>query len=563
MHQTALATPEAPLVMRHVDRTRNRAKRHDSMAKYIQHFPKPLLDDLVSGRWLPMVGAGFSRNAVVPKGQAMPLWGELGDTLTRELEDYSPSNPLDAISAYEHDFGRPKLIERLSELLLVHEARPGDAHRAFCSIPFDLVCTTNFDFLLEQQYELLHRYCTPLVDQDQLSINLKDTGLALLKLHADLHHPTRMVVTEGDYDRFLGRYPLLATFLANLLITRTAVFVGYSLDDPDFRQVWQVVGERLGGSRRAAYSIGVGVKPTDISRFARRGVRVINLPGASSRYSEVLASAFTELGDYWRDKVIPASQVKEEQPLRELSLPPEASSRLCFFAVPLSVLSLYRDRVFPVARESGFVPVSADDVVSPGDTIFAKIEALILRAQLIVVDASTSNTLLELGMARGQMDWSRILVVAPSPADIPIDLREIRVLIRPDLANTDSDEFLSEIGQWFAAAAERFMPRLVKEPQRLLQAKEYRAAVISAISLLEVFLRKRLDVPSSVSGRRMSLSALLDVAHQQGALGDVSVKTVLEWLHTRNEVVHGPRAVRKSTAGQIVRGVLRMVHAVP
>lgn len=441
------------------------------MAKYIQHFPKPLLDDLVGGRWLPMVGAGFSRNAVVPKGMRMPLWGDLGDALSRELEDYSPSNALDAISAHEHDFGRPKLVERLSELLLVHEARPGDTHRAFCSIPFDLVCTTNFDFLVEQQYELLHRHCTPLVDDDQLSINLKDTGLSLLKLHADLHHPTRMVLTESDYDRFLDKYPLLATFLANLLITRTAVLIGYSLDDPDFRQVWQVVGHRLGRSRRTAYAIGVGVKSTDISRFARRGVRVISLPGSTGRYAEVLAAAFTELGDYWREKVIPASQVKDEQPLRELSLPPEASNRLCFFAVPLSVLSFYRDRVFPVAREHGFVPVSADDVVSPGDSVFAKIEALIQRAQLFVVDASTSNTLLELGMARARMDWSRILLVSPSPGELPVDVRDIQVLVRPDVAAAESEEFLVAVSKWFAAAAEQIGPRLTEEPRRLLRAK--------------------------------------------------------------------------------------------
>ena len=531
------------------------------MPKYIQHFPKPLLDDLVGGRWLPMVGAGFSRNAVLPRGKVMPLWGDLGDALGKELGDYSPANALDAISAYEQEFSRPRLIERLSELLFVHEARAGDAHRAFCSIPFDLVCTTNFDFLLEQQYDLLHRHCTPLIDEDQLSINLKDTGLGLLKLHADLHHPTRMVVTEADYDRFLNRYPLLATFLANLLITRTAVLVGYSLDDPDFRQVWQVVGERLGGSRRAAYAIGVGVKSADVSRFARRGVRVINLPGAKNRYSDVLASAFSELGDYWRAKVIPASQVKEEQPLQELSLPPEAPSRLCFFAVPLTLLSFYRDRVFPVAQEHGFVPVSADDVVSPGDTILPKIEALIHRAQLFVVDASTPSTLLELNMARrAEIDWARILVVAPSADDVPVDLGEIRVVIRPDIATADSDDFLVQISNWFSAAAERFRPTLAEEPRRLLQAKEYRAAVIAAISLLEVFLRKRLDMPSSTSGRRVAITALLEAAHLQGLLADIPAERVLGWLRTRNQAVHSQSPVPKAVAEQIVRGVLRIVQ---
>jgi hypothetical protein len=48
----------------------------------------------------------------------MPLWGDLSKALTDELKDYSPSSVLDGISAYEHEFDRARLVERLSELLL-------------------------------------------------------------------------------------------------------------------------------------------------------------------------------------------------------------------------------------------------------------------------------------------------------------------------------------------------------------------------------------------------------------------------------------------------------------
>lgn len=36
------------------------------MTDYIKYFPKPFLDDLVQGRCVPMIGAGFSRNADIP-----------------------------------------------------------------------------------------------------------------------------------------------------------------------------------------------------------------------------------------------------------------------------------------------------------------------------------------------------------------------------------------------------------------------------------------------------------------------------------------------------------------
>jgi hypothetical protein len=315
------------------------------VTKYLRFFPKPLLDDLVSGRWLPVVGAGMSLNARLPRSKKMPLWPDLGKAFAKELTEFVSNSTLDAISAYQHEFGRAKLIERLTDILFIKEAAPGEAHEAFCSIPFDIVCTTNFDFLLERQYEQTPRYVYPVVDEDQLSVNTSTAGTLLLKLHGDLHHPGRLIVTEEDYDAFLTTYPLIATYLSNQLITKTAFFIGYSLDDPDFRQISNIVSERLGRTRRMAYAVMVSARPGDIMRFERRGVKVINLPGSRDRYGEILAGAFLELREYMRDNLIAVSQVTEERPLQELLLPRDALTRLCFFSLPLELLSLYRSRI--------------------------------------------------------------------------------------------------------------------------------------------------------------------------------------------------------------------------
>ncbi|MBV5337570.1 MAG: SIR2 family protein, partial [Deltaproteobacteria bacterium] len=207
------------------------------------------------------------------------------------------------------------------------------------------------------------------------------------------------MVTESDYDGFLSKYPLIATYISNQLITKTAVFVGYSLDDPDFRQLWHIVSERLGRMRRMAYAILVNARPADVARFERRGVKVISLPGQKDKYGSILEEAFRELKDYMRENVISVSNVTDEQPLRELLLPRDATTRLCFFSLPLDLVPLYRDRIFPLIREMGLVPITADDVIAPGDSISAKLDALIDRASVMVVELTSEWTRAEYAMA--------------------------------------------------------------------------------------------------------------------------------------------------------------------
>ena len=438
--------------------------------KFLAHFPKPLLEDLVNGRWLPVVGAGMSLNAKLPSPAKMPLWHELGKGFADELQDYSPTSVLDGISAYEHEFGRARLIERLAELLHLDRAQPGPAHKEFCSLPFDIVCTTNFDFLLEKQYDLErqdNRTVHPVVDEDQLSINVGAAGTVLLKLHGDVRHPKRLVVTEDDYDGFLTNYPLIATYLSNLLITKTAVFIGYSLDDPDFRQIRNVVTSRLGKNRRMAYAIMVNAKPGDIARFERRGVKVVNLPGTRERYGAVLAEAFAELREYRREHAGPTLKATEEKPLEQFLLPRDAMTRLCLFATPLDVLPFYRENVFPLAEAVGFVPVSASDVVNLGDSISAKIDTLIDRAAVMVVDASSANTQFELGLAisraqevstRANRQPLRIIPIVIEFSQLQGPSREFQAIRRP-VELSDNSEFIWELGHVFEITCDGDGPR--------------------------------------------------------------------------------------------------------
>ena len=222
----------------------------------------------------------------------MPLWKGIGTHFAKQMKDYpTDTSPLEAISAFCHEYSKPNAIDQIRDLLHIDKAEPGPAHLSFAALPFDVVLTTNFDLLLEKAYDIKKIPFYPVLHDDQLStssiVNLSvsnnDTYSSnritriLIKIHGDVNHPHQMVLTEEDYDLFSENHPLISTYIANLLITRTPLFIGYSIEDYDFRAIWQIIGSRLGGLRRRAYTLFNSKTAADIARFGYRGVKVIPL----------------------------------------------------------------------------------------------------------------------------------------------------------------------------------------------------------------------------------------------------------------------------------------------
>jgi hypothetical protein len=540
--------------------------------KYLHLLPRPLLDDLLQGRWIPVIGAGLSRNAVLPKGSRVPLWQELGQAFADEMKGYPFREPIDAISAYDHEFRRVKLAEKLSELLFVDLAKPGRVHEALCRLGFDIVCTTNIDFLLERGYDAIGRPCRPVVYDDQLSMGDRkeygsdDPKVTLLKLHGDVNNPKALVVTEEDYESFLNRHAIKATYLANLLICRTAVLVGYSLDDPDFRQIWRVISDRLGDLRRPAYSLLAGASPSDIARFERRGVTTVNLHRSVRKYEEALTTLFIELRDYQREKLPIKSGGAEKDAVEQLALPATATTRICLFEVPNNWLSFYQSNIFPIANNWGFVPLTASSVLAPGEAIFAKIDALIERAEMIIADIPNPKALPELLATIGKRNRKHLLVVLEDRPELRDEIGLLREFLsnvafvrRPISLLGDTEEFVRLVGEWFQAISGDTLGRLAAEPYRLLEKKEYRAAVISAVSLLETRLRERLQQSQSDIRRIYSMQQLITQAIEQGLISPHERAPLNEIVRTRNVAVHTQGGISAKASREVVETVRRIL----
>lgn len=151
----------------------------------------------------------------------------------------------------------------------------------------------------------------------------------------------------------------------------------------------------------------------------------------------------------------------------------------------------------------------------------------------------------------------RLIAVVTQFGQVPVSRHEIFVR-RPDALSEES-EFVQELGRILQTFSNEMGLAQKMEPRRLFEAREYRPAVIAAMTLLEATLRERLRKESWENVQRpMSLRQLLDRAAHAGIVME-SREEILDWMKLRNDAVHTAKPVSRNAANAVVEGVERML----
>ncbi|HEY6321727.1 MAG TPA: SIR2 family protein, partial [Thermoanaerobaculia bacterium] len=366
-----------------------------------------MIADIAQGRCLPFVGAGFSKNASLPAGLSMPDWAELTAALARDAATPPGTGATVVAQRYEQRFGRVQLVEAIRDALHPDKARPGKAHRIFVQLPFDTIYTTNLDLLLEDAYADAARPFRSLAGELQLPFHAGQMASSIIKMHGDLRHEEHIVVTQQDYEGFMERYPVIATHLAAMLITRTPLFLGYSLSDPDFGNIRKVVRSRLGAFERMAYVVQFDVSPEDVEKALDARLHIISLETAAAATRDEVLAAFLEEVQRQLDTKAGVSlrasrpdlfeEVDVELVTRAVESPGqspviEAASKLCFVMMPFEKRfdETYHLLVAPLVRAHGLTAIRADEMAGPG-FIMEQIRTAIQQSRLCIADLTGSN----------------------------------------------------------------------------------------------------------------------------------------------------------------------------
>ena len=97
------------------------------------------------------------------------------------------------------------------------------------------IITTNYDTLLESSTsELREQYQVIVRDKDLLDTT---KNKYIIKMHGDLHDISTIVLKEQDYLNYSQDRVLIELFIKSLLTDHTVLFLGYSLNDYNIKQI--------------------------------------------------------------------------------------------------------------------------------------------------------------------------------------------------------------------------------------------------------------------------------------------------------------------------------------
>lgn len=537
-------------------------------------IPVPLIDDIASGKCLPFIGAGFSKNAKLPDNAKMPDWPGLTSILADASGVSTKVDGPQVASAYEKSFGRVQLIEAIRKALYTDVIEPGRSHQQFSQLPFDTIYTTNFDLLLEESYSLIKRPYRSIVGELQMPFYGGPLTTNIVKMHGDFRHEEYIIVTNEDYDQFLSNYPVISTHLSAMLITRTALFIGYSLSDPDFKHIREVVRSRLGKFQRMSYIIQFNQSKAKINKMLDEGLYVLNLNiSKNDSVDEDLVKFFQKIQEELDARA--GSKLRKSKPemfeevsketLEAMSRAPDSSvlltssSNLCFMLMPFNEYfdKIYKHLIYPTITEAGLKSLRADEIFSPG-SIMEQIRSAIQQSRICIADLTgrNPNVLYELGIA--QTLGKPIILMTQDISDVPFDLKHMRVILYSlDFKGIESARKNLSMALQSVMGYDR-----LDEARQLITNGMVRAAVAMLGVLLEHSLRSLVirndlidDSSKEPFARIMTMGRMIDILHRSKIIEDQEYHRLRESVAIRNKAVHDLEEPKGEDAHRLLENV--------
>ena len=215
-----------------------------------RRWPKDLVQRIAKQDFVLVVGAGMSAACTNASGARPPSWRLLLQTLNREFATgdarktantlIDQGNLLDAaelIKTCAAEKSRDKdFVRFVAESVDGKQSdhfRASELHNTLMRLDPRLLVTTNYDSILERASKNGFRVKT--YDSTDIGHEVR-TGVALLlKVHGTVDTEQKLILTRSDYSKLRRDGQSSLRVLESLFLTKTTLFVGYGMGDPDIQ----------------------------------------------------------------------------------------------------------------------------------------------------------------------------------------------------------------------------------------------------------------------------------------------------------------------------------------
>jgi Sir2- and TIR-associating SLOG family/SIR2-like domain len=122
-------------------------------------------------------------------------------------------------------------------------------------LPIRTYWTTNYDRLIERALEAGGRRVDSKYTNEQLATTKRGRDAVVYKMHGDIEHPDKAVLSKDDFERYYDTHGPFITALSGDLVEKTFLFVGYSFGDPNLDFVLSRIRARFTKHQRQHYCI--------------------------------------------------------------------------------------------------------------------------------------------------------------------------------------------------------------------------------------------------------------------------------------------------------------------
>lgn len=215
------------------------------------------------------VGAGASIDS------GMPSWGQAIEEIKKHLQIENETDLLKIPQYYFNQRGKNEYVTLMRDIFKYNSSlSPNIIHKQILRFNSSTIITTNYDCLIEQAAED-NGEVMQVISSDK-DLPYRKAGKELIKMHGDFEHDN-FVLKEEDYLQYSTNFKLISNYVKSIIGSKVVLFIGYSFNDPDIRQIFEWVKDILKEDIQRAYLINAD---SDYDRnkeedYKRLGVNVI------------------------------------------------------------------------------------------------------------------------------------------------------------------------------------------------------------------------------------------------------------------------------------------------